>query len=171
MLTAMNKWLEVPHFDDLYAVLSATDLTSVLVDPQRDEELLPLLVVDELVHIVGGGVDLELTLHLETLCQVEVLGQVGVLTRLHSLCTQEQKEHIQIDHSHDVDILDGLKKGRSINLFWLFILTSSSLRSSLLRGSRCRCLWVFNSITLKELNPLKTWHIYLLLLFLTHPKI
>jgi len=74
--------------------------------------------------------DLELALHLEVLGQVEVLVLIGVeLPWPHLFHPQEQKEHIQIDHLENVDVLDSLHgRGRhAVELFGLFFLLASAL--------------------------------------------
>jgi hypothetical protein len=78
---------------------------------ERDKQLHALLVGDELVHIDGLSVDLEVLLDLKVLRQIEVLSRIlWGLTWLwcrHHGCPQEKEEHVKVYHVDNIHVLDG----------------------------------------------------------------
>ena len=108
----MNETLEIPYLDDPPLVLHRLSRWVVcVVMSERDEQLHALLVGDELVHIDGLSVDLEVLLDLEVLRQIEVLSRIlWGLTWLwcrHHGCPEEQEEHVKVNHVDHINVLDG----------------------------------------------------------------
>ena len=76
------------------------ELVEVVVDTNGEEEL--GIEVDDLIDVKGLVVYLELVLDLHIFGQVKILDPLLIGERLNA---KEQEEHVEVDHSEDLDVL------------------------------------------------------------------